>query len=235
MALLSKYNGKFSDAVKSLLESTLIHKRLGNSISELRDRLFLALAFKAKGQTTEFNKELDKASELLNTEGIEPWWLFLYGKISIRKGEVKKAGDILNKISNKINEGNRSDNAAFNILKAEIELENGNHIEAKELFETGINLRNDAYTLESLANFYYETGDLNMAISKYQEIIKLKSLGWEAQEYWILAHYKLAKIFEQKGDKEQAIKYYEDFLNIWKDADEDLPDLIDAKTSLNRL
>ena len=40
---------------------------------------------------------------------------------------------------------------------------------------------------------------------------------------------------KKKEDYEQAIKYYQDFLNIWKDADEDIPVLIDAKSRLKKL
>jgi len=38
-----------------------------------------------------------------------------------------------------------------------------------------------------------------------------------------------------KGDKQKAIENTEKFLELWKEADEDLPDLIDAKERLARL
>lgn len=235
-ALLLMYTGKFSEAISHLHKSTLIYKTLGNGISELRDRLYLATAYKTKGMMTEFYKELNKASELISTEGLEPWWFLLFAKFHVRSGDAQKADSILNEISTKIIEGNKVDKAAFNILKGEIELAKGNHTEAIELFETGIDLRYDGYILESLANYYYNTGDLDMAISKYREIINLQnSLGWEAQEYWIQAHYNLAKIYEEKGDNEQAVKHYQNFLNVWKNGDEDLPELIDAKNRLAEL
>ncbi len=122
------------------------------------------------------------------------------------------------------------------ILKGEIQLARGNTAEALDLIETGVKLRHDSFTLESLANYYYRTGDLDMAITKYKEIIAIRgSLGWEAQEYWIKAHYNLGKIYEKKGNYEQAIIYYQDFLNIWKEADDDLPELIDARSRLTKL
>jgi len=48
-------------------------------------------------------------------------------------------------------------------------------------------------------------------------------------------HYRLAKLYEEKGRSEEAIEQYERFLEIWKDADADLPGLIDAKERLARL
>ena len=40
---------------------------------------------------------------------------------------------------------------------------------------------------------------------------------------------------KKKGNYEQAMIYYKEFLNIWKDADEDLPELIDVKSRLPKL
>jgi len=45
----------------------------------------------------------------------------------------------------------------------------------------------------------------------------------------------LGKIYEEKGDAQLAIENTEKFLDLWKNADEDLPDLIDAKKRLARL
>ena len=236
LALLLMYTGKYSEAINKLHESILICKTRGYGLSELRNHLFLAIAYKTKGMMPEFYEELNKVNELFKAEGLEPWWYFLYGKILVRDGKIQKAEKILNEISARINKGNRTDTAVYNILKGEIQLAKGNPAEAIELIKTGINLRRDGYTLESLANYYYDTGDLDMAIVKYKEIIEIKSsLGWEPQEYWIKAHYNLGKIYEKKGNYDQAIKYYKDFLNIWKDADNDLPELIDTKSRLIKL
>ena len=45
----------------------------------------------------------------------------------------------------------------------------------------------------------------------------------------------MGKIYEKKGDTSLAVKNYEKFLELWKDADQDLPDLIDAKKRLANL
>jgi len=45
----------------------------------------------------------------------------------------------------------------------------------------------------------------------------------------------LAKLYEEKGWSSKAIEQYERCVDIWKDADEDLPELIDAKKRLVKL
>ena len=236
LALLLMYTGKYSEAINQLNESIKINKTLGAAVSELRDRLFLATVYKGKRMMPEFYAELNKVNVLLRAEGMEPWWFFLYGKFLARDGKIQKAESILNEISTRKKEGNNNDKAAFNILKGEIELAKGNFAGALDLIEPAIAWRRDNYTLESLANYYYETGDLDKAVSGYEEITgKKHTLGWEGQDCWIMAHYRLGKLYEKKGNNEQALKYYQDFLNIWKDADEDLPELIDAKSRLLKL
>ena len=96
-------------------------------------------------------------------------------------------------------------------------------------------MRDDNYPLESVAYGYLMSGDMDQAMAKYEELISHKDFGWEAQEYWIRAHYQLGKIHEEKGNNEKAIQYYQRFLDIWKDADAGLPEVTEAKKRLTKL
>ena len=60
------------------------------------------------------------------------------------------------------------------------------------------------------------------------------SLGMRAM-YYPKSIYLLGKIYEQTGDHQLALKNYTKFLEMWKNADEDLPELIDAKARLAKL
>jgi len=235
-ALLSMYLGKYTDAINQIHESILIQGSLGYGLSELRDRLYLAKMLEREGMGEEYVAKLDHCFEQVFEVATEPLWYFILGKMIIRNGEMEKAELLLDEISKRINKGNRWDEAAYNILKGEIELLKENYSESLELLETGTTLRRDPYTLESLANYYFQTGDLERAIATYEEMISDRnSLGWETQECWVQAHLKLGIAYEELDNAEEAIYYYRQFVELWKEADEDLPDLLEAKSRLERL
>jgi len=87
----------------------------------------------------------------------------------------------------------------------------------------------------SFAFAYLESGNLDKSIEKYREFIDTDVLGYEGQELWILAHYQLGRLYEQKGESAEAAKYYECFLDIWKEADPGIPEVEDARKRLTRL
>ena len=45
----------------------------------------------------------------------------------------------------------------------------------------------------------------------------------------------MGNIYEKKGDKKLAVESYQKFLDLWKNADKGIQELIDAKERLARL
>jgi len=82
----------------------------------------------------------------------------------------------------------------------------------------------------------YENGQLDQA-EKYLKQIKHiydTSFGNRAT-FYPKSIYLLGKVYQQKGEYKLARNNYKKFLEIWKNADEDLPELIDAKKRLAKL
>lgn len=234
-ALLDMYQGKFKEAVDMLNESRLLYKTVGHDLSIYRNTLYLASVYNSLGLRKQYLHELKTAKSISDSNSFSPIWLLYYGKMIVREKRIEESTEILKVISSRINIGNRFDESAFQILKGEIELAKENFISAEEFLKTGVTMHTSAYSLESLANFYFETGQLDLAIPEYEEIIKLKSLGWEAQPYYNEAYSRLGKIYELKRDTVNSIRYYENFLKIWLEADEDTPGLQNASSSLKKL
>ena len=85
------------------------------------------------------------------------------------------------------------------------------------------------------ARAYMQIGELDKAITEYERLITFDPNSKERRLVHPTFHYSLAKLYEEKNRQRKAIEQYEKFLEIWKDADEELPDLIDAKERLAQL
>jgi tetratricopeptide (TPR) repeat protein len=86
-----------------------------------------------------------------------------------------------------------------------------------------------------LARAYIQNGDNDKAITEYEKLITFDPENENRRLVNPKLHYRLAKLYEEKSMTEKAITRYEKFLEIWKNADEDLPELIDAKKRLANL
>jgi tetratricopeptide (TPR) repeat protein/DNA-binding winged helix-turn-helix (wHTH) protein len=76
-----------------------------------------------------------------------------------------------------------------------------------------------------LANAYLELGRWDEAIVEYERLLRLNP-------NWAWAQYRLGLAYDQKGERERADAAYERFLQIWKEADDDIPEVIAAKARL---
>jgi hypothetical protein len=52
---------------------------------------------------------------------------------------------------------------------------------------------------------------------------------------WILERFHLAQVYEKLGNTDRARHWYEQFTEDWKDADPDIPELIEARERLAEL
>jgi tetratricopeptide (TPR) repeat protein len=109
-----------------------------------------------------------------------------------------------------------------------------------ECFEKALSLLSFEYSLSGDQGLFYDSsasafcrmGDLDKAISLYKELTKLTMGRLLFGDIYSKSFYMLGKIYEEQGDKIQAIKHYEKFLLLWKDADPGIAEVEDAKKRL---
>ncbi|MFC2156256.1 protein kinase [Acidobacteriota bacterium] len=123
-------------------------------------------------------------------------------------------------------------------LKGSIELKQNNYPEAIRHIEEALALQtrdpNDKRIdyIETLAQVYNASGDIDKAQVEYERITSTKVDLLGRGDVFALTLYKLGTIYEQKGWKGKAIESYEKFLDLWKDADPSFPEVEDARTRL---
>jgi tetratricopeptide (TPR) repeat protein len=130
----------------------------------------------------------------------------------------------------------------FYLSEGEIELEKENHTSAIEEFEKAISLmpfqfdpiygNDNAEFHDSLALAYYMAGDFEKARKEYEKITELTTGRILDGVIYAKAFYMLGKIYQEQGDSVKAKEHCEKFLDLWKDADPDIPEVDDARIRL---
>ena len=81
---------------------------------------------------------------------------------------------------------------------------------------------------------YLQSKNGTLAAAEFQRIIDHR--GWDVlSPLWPMAHLGLARAAILQGDVAKGRRAYQDFFALWKDADADLPVLIDARKEYEKL
>ena len=145
-------------------------------------------------------------------------------------GEVGRAEALGDEYAKQFRKNTLSNAIWLPMIRATIELRRNNAARAIDLLE-------GAKQYEASASFwpqyirgqaYLKLGKGAEAAAEFQNILDHR--GWDPTSYrYPLAHLGLARAAALTGDLAGSRKAYQDFLALWKDADADLPILIQAK------
>lgn len=102
--------------------------------------------------------------------------------------------------------------------------------EAIDLFKAAVAHPPLTWTIDSyedcLAKAYLGMGRTDEAIAEYERILRINP-------NYPLAHFHLAEAYRAKGLTEQARASYVAFLEVWKNADPDIPEILIARNALS--
>jgi tetratricopeptide (TPR) repeat protein len=215
-ALLSFEREKYVDVLERVRRT---QSAIPNAPSEGYKKRMTILALLLVGVAEAHRGELPPARAQLETQSrhydpgdsLQRWWhQSLVGEIALTEGDLKAA------------------EAAFLEGEPEIKMYMSISNPSISVFANNLPFR------DGLARVKKARGDLDGAISIYREL-NTPGLAnrWTAmlEPRYIL---ETARLLHQKGDTDAARAEYQRFLELWKDADPDLPELAEAQRYTGR-
>lgn len=237
--------GQFKKCMNEILNGITLSQKSGLKYYESKFLLFLAYL---NLQQKKFTKALDpsnQATEIaieLRSKSDRKSALFFKGLAYLKMNkmeEAKKTAQQLKKLIEK--SGYKKSMRQFYHLMGKINWEEGLKSQSIDFFEKAISLlpaqswtpiNNHAIYFDSLAVTLYNTKDVEKPQIYYEKIISLTRGRLHWGDIYVKSFYRLGKIYQHKGWNSKAIKHYEQFLNIWKNADPGIPEKTDARNQL---
>ena len=241
MGHLSLLQGEFRQGESVFREGLEIARRLKMEDEELEFRRLQAYVYLQRKRFAEAAETVEalvtisknaKRSDFLKSA------LLLQGITELGLGRIEEAKNISHQLRQLIeNMGSPKYMRYFDCLQGKIALFEGRPAEALDDLEKALallphqrqQLDEHAFFMEALAEAYERAGDLEKATETYQNILTLTTgrLWWG--DIYARSHYRLGCLNQKKGFPAEAASHFEKFLELWKNADPGLPEIVDAK------
>jgi tetratricopeptide (TPR) repeat protein len=153
-------------------------------------------------------------------------------------GETERSEALITKLNQDFPEDTLINGVWIPIAKAANEIKHGNPSKAIALLEIA-----RPYEAGSAAAFlpaylrgqaYLGERDAASAVNEFQKILEHRGVD-PTSELYVLAHLELARAWRLSDNIEKSRAAYKDFLALWRDADPDIPILVEGKAEYAKL
>jgi serine/threonine protein kinase/Tfp pilus assembly protein PilF len=241
LALIPLYQGKFEEALK-VLDDGIAADRMEQAEGEPNAGKYLMKAhiYEEKKNMDLALKEAEMGIEILKkaTPSDPVNMRDYYTNLLAKSGKITEAEKVALALKKDIEEKNKTLMYSYWLALGAIELAKGDTNTAINYLEKA-----DKEALSPLfpvrvflGKAYLESGKIGEAVAELEKALsRYDDYRVNAPAWAVKAYYLLGLAYEKSGWKAKAIEKYEEFLDIWKDADPGIPEVQDAKERLKKL
>jgi len=197
-------------------------------VEQAEGHFYLSRLHFLKGKYALSIQECQQALELA-PQMIEAHWI--QGLTYVKKGMLDEAEEEAVAFHGLVEQTKTEEAKAYYYhLFGELSLSEGLYKQALDNFNKAADIRSleRTFFVNALGEAHSKMGELDKAVEKFEAVL-------EINPNYAHTHYLLGLVYEKKGRKEQARQHFQKFLEIWKEADEDLPQLTKAQRRLKEL
>ena len=242
LALVPLYQGKLNEALK-VLDHGLAADEMERTEARQDDKLFVKAAiYREQKNIDAALSELETAIEISSRtdQYLANQWRMYYVQFLSENGELGKAQYMIEIMEQDIPGKPIRVKEYYWNARGYVELARGRPEDAlsyfEKYFQDTIEFPTHFYIHYTLARTYLEQDMLAESVSAFENMLschnRTRALNAIAS---VKAHYYLGQAYQRSGWTDKAIEQYEIFLDIWKDADEGIEEVEDARSRLERL
>ena len=189
-----------------------------------------------KSAISEFESVVETITE------IEPNnWMVAHARGAIAQsyalnGDMKEADRLMAELQMDHDKYGPSAIGDYQLFAGIIEMEKGNYDTADTLFQKAYKTMPLFFMDELIARNHSRAGRIDDALKVYEKIINRYEPN---RAYWpttgVLTHFYYGRTLEKAGKHDEAMEQYETFLDIWRNADEGLAPVEEARKRLANL
>jgi len=247
------FAGRWREAGKNLAEAAALAEARGLPAEKVRilvNEVNLSATF---GMTALARKQSGPVLALLAKEGLSPEEIqpSLIGQLDSQPlawtlalcGDASRAQSLDEDFTKQFPLDTIHNSVWMPVIRATVELKRGEAGPGGAVSDRAVQLLPPSKQYEAALSFrptwvrgvaYLQAKNGALGAAEFERIIEHR--GWDVlSPLWPIAHLGLARAAALQGDVTKARKAYEDFLLLWKDADADLPLLIEAKSEYEKL
>jgi eukaryotic-like serine/threonine-protein kinase len=234
LALLDLMHGRYAAAQRQIQSADSIDEdtasRTRHSAFDIaRDHFLLAVVARGEGDTSAELRQLDAALANFTDLGPKVEYASLVGQQYARAGATGKAEKIVQMIEPLVDNHNEVQVGYVRILKGEIAFSQGHLDTALDLLAmSDLDYSNSVLALarEAAARVQDRAGRADLAVPLYEDVLRHECyfLGWdEPHQLCFEDRLNLASDYVALGDMQKASDTLASLLDLWKNADPDLP------------
>jgi tetratricopeptide (TPR) repeat protein len=238
LAFVPAYQGKLDEALK-ILDDGLAADRMEQEegMSKARKHSLKASILSEKGSFDSAIKEGEKALDIGQQMYPEnKIWGYRLVQLLAEAGRIEEAEQEAKTLRTNIGEDVEGRICYWWYAQGSVDFFKGNLDESIVNLERAAEYIDGFFANYMLARAYLESGKLDKAVTLLEKMLSKYGEGRASSVIWaVKAYYLLGLAYERSGWTEKAIEKYQEFLEIWKNADPGIPEIEDANQRLARL
>lgn len=232
---LALWQGRLYEAIGNFQQSIEAAHQANNPLGEGRNRMLLAGVYRTANRMADANAEITRALLLAREPTFDPNMLAALVFTCQQLDRSRDAESIAALLHQRVRPDSRVDQTAEAYANGVVMLLHDHPDSALAYFRRAADFPVRTQQLMSTAEAFQALGQRDSVRTVLSAVVDADGFGAQAEDDWLRAPLLLADALLALGDSVGAVKRYQDVATRWRDAPQDMPDLVKARSRLAAL